>query len=187
MKEKIEFFFDNYNYEFLLKETILIVGHQKFLNFAIKSIKTQLSNDWTKSNNLFFIAQVDKNAVMLSNMNIQQNMILPLLFHKNYNETESQKIINDLAELFDLKIYVNVFPESLNIQQKKKYSIIRALSLQPQIIIIDECSTFEQSEFLEICKKINDMGIVVIATTEILTLADYYKNIIIINEKICSH
>lgn len=92
----------------------------------------QLSN--YRGNQLGYLFQ---NFELLDNLNGLENIMLPLTIHKGMNK-DGEKRIEQLVQYFGIKGVLSKFPSQMSGGQKQRIAIVRALILDPQLILADE-------------------------------------------------
>ncbi len=105
------------------------------------------------------ISYVFENGALISNLNIEQNLILTLDFHFP-KESYDKKIrrIKAFLQDFELDIDINLRPYQLKIEQIKLLGFIRALLSEPDIIIYDEPFRYTDSNTKKlIIRKLNEL------------------------------
>lgn len=70
-------------------------------------------------------------------MTIAENVALPLQYHKNLSTARAVKEIEELLELTELKPIADVTPANLPRSWRKRAGLARALTLQPEILLLD--------------------------------------------------
>jgi phospholipid/cholesterol/gamma-HCH transport system ATP-binding protein len=78
-----------------------------------------------------------ENAQLFHYLTIAENVALPLQYHKNLPLAEAMKAIQELLELTELKSVADVPPADLPRSWHKRAGLARALTLQPEILLLD--------------------------------------------------
>ena len=118
------------------------------------------------------VAYIFQNSLLIKDLTIYENLLL-IKNNKQY--------INELSIKFHIQQLLNKFPNQLSGGERQKVSIIRALLIEPKIIIADEpTASLDKKSALEFCKMINlirnENKIVIIATHD--NIFDDVANII---------
>src|ERR1700722_15643034 len=78
-----------------------------------------------------------ENAQLFHYLTIAENVALPLQYHKNLESDDAVKAIQELLELTELKSVADVTPANLPRSWKKRAGLARALTLRPEILLLD--------------------------------------------------
>jgi len=76
-------------------------------------------------------------AQLFNDMTIAENVALPLQYHRNLPVAEAVKAIQELLEITELKPIADVTPANLPRSWHKRAGLARALTLQPEILLLD--------------------------------------------------
>ena len=76
-------------------------------------------------------------AQLFHYLTIAENVALPLRYHKNLPPEDAAKAIDELLELTELKPFADVTPANLPRSWLKRAGLARALTLQPEILLLD--------------------------------------------------
>lgn len=80
---------------------------------------------------------VFQDPVLFPWRNVEENIYLPLEITKTYNQVAPKKI-NDLLNMTKLSEFRHAFPNQLSGGMKHRVALIRALILNPSILLLDE-------------------------------------------------
>ena len=70
-------------------------------------------------------------------LTLRENIMLPA---RNHNP-DAEKDIEGLAEIFDMKHFIDKFPNEGSIGQRQRVALVRALMLNPTYILMDEITS----------------------------------------------
>jgi ABC-type transporter Mla maintaining outer membrane lipid asymmetry ATPase subunit MlaF len=78
-----------------------------------------------------------ESAQLFHYLTVAENVALPLRYHKNLPLDEAAKMIEELLELTELKPIADITPANLPRSWHKRAGLARALTLQPEILLLD--------------------------------------------------
>lgn len=91
------------------------------------------------------------------------------------NEEPEQRRLEDLIELFDMKDFVNRYPNEASLGQRQRAALVRALILQPRYLLLDEITSSLDVEqiaiILSYLKRLTKKGIGILIITHLLNFA----------------
>jgi len=139
-------------------------------------------------------AFVFQDAALISNLNVYDNIALPLRYHYNLNREEIDNKVNKTLRIFNLNNEKHLFPAQLSIGQRKLVSFARGLIMDPKILFFDEPVTgidaITKRKMVDVILPLrNDPGITVIMVSHniefIKSSADYIA--LIYNKKLFAY
>lgn len=77
------------------------------------------------------------NFGLINNLSVQENILLPLRYHTNYNEETLQEIAIDFLARYHLIVKRNMRPQFLTYNEALRLIFIRALIRNPDLILMD--------------------------------------------------
>lgn len=77
---------------------------------------------------------------LISNRTIRENLLLPLAYHKLMRMRDAHTRVDDLIAHFALKKFANERPASVPGRVRKLTCLLRALVMQPQLLLMDDPS-----------------------------------------------
>jgi phospholipid/cholesterol/gamma-HCH transport system ATP-binding protein len=83
-------------------------------------------------------AFVFQDAALLSNLDVYNNLALPLRYHFNLPAREIDRRITGILRSFDLEEEKRHLPAQLSMGEKKLVSFARGLLMEPRLIFLDE-------------------------------------------------
>ena len=98
-------------------------------------------------------------------MTVEDNVIVGALCHTN-SMSEAAAKVEDVLELCGMAKFRNMLAGKLNVAQKKRLEIARAMATDPKLLLLDETmaglTATERVEAVELIHKINRMGIAIL-------------------------
>ena len=84
------------------------------------------------------IGMVFQSFNLFSNMNVLENIITAPIMLKNVERADAIKNARNLLEMVGLAEKITNYPDELSGGQKQRIAIVRALAMEPEIILFDE-------------------------------------------------
>ncbi|MGL5642517.1 MAG: ABC transporter ATP-binding protein [Paraclostridium sp.] len=140
---------------------------------------TEVERSHFRNKNIGFIFQ---QFHLINNLNICQNIELPLLYDNKFGKKERLKKVKRNLEMVGLLDKINQFPNELSGGQQQRISIARALINDPQLIFADEptgaLDTNTSNEIMSILENLNKEGKTIIMVTHDPDLVKYATKVI---------
>jgi len=106
---------------------------------------------------------------LFNNLTVLQNMTLAPIQLKLKTKEEAEKTAMELLERIDLLDKVNVYPSTLSGGQKQRVAIVRALAMNPKVMLFDEPTSALDPEMvgevLDLIKQLADEGMTMVIVT----------------------
>lgn len=84
------------------------------------------------------VAYAFQNGALFDSMTVYENLAYPLREHFQYTENEIKARVLSSLEEFGLAGNENIFPSNLSGGMQKRVGLVRAMMMNPQIILYDE-------------------------------------------------
>ena len=113
---------------------------------------------------------------LFNNKTVLENITLaPLLLKKYKTKEEANEVAYKLLDSINLKDKANVYPSTLSGGQKQRVAIVRALAMEPKVLLFDEPTSALDPEMvkevLELIKKVAKNNITMIIVTHEMEFA----------------
>jgi ABC-type polar amino acid transport system ATPase subunit len=106
-------------------------------------------------------------------LTVRQNIALPV---GNANGHQSNGIVDELVDLFDLSEFADRYPNQVSLGQRQRAAIARALALQPKYLLLDEITSAldveHVSKLLNHLKTLRDRGAGILLITHLIGFAE---------------
>lgn len=117
---------------------------------------------------------------LFSNMNIMENLILAPVQRKKMTEEEAKEKALKLLKRIGLEDKVEAYPSQLSGGQKQRIAIIRALMMDPEVLLFDEPTSALDPEMvgevLELMRTLADEGMTMVVVTHEMGFAREVAN-----------
>ena len=109
------------------------------------------------------------------NLTVLENITLAPIEVLNKNKAEAEKQAKDLLAQVGLSDKADVFPDKLSGGQKQRLAIVRAMAMNPDVMLFDEPTSALDPEMvkdvLEVIKSLADTGMTIVIVTHEMNFA----------------
>lgn len=107
----------------------------------------------------------------LEDMTVLENIIVGALCH-NSRVAEAEKYALEISEFCELNVFNSMPARNLNVMQKKRLEIARALAGNPKLLLLDETMAglngIERANANKLIRKINQKGITILMIEHVM-------------------
>ncbi len=157
-------------------------GEYKFNEENVSNL-SEVERSHFRNKNIGFIFQ---QFHLINNLNICQNIELPMLYDNRFNKKERLERVKRNLKMVGLEDKVNQYPNELSVGQQQRISIARALINDPQLIFADEptgaLDTNTSNEIMNILESLNKEGKTIIMVTHDPDLVRYATKVIYLKD-----
>jgi polar amino acid transport system ATP-binding protein len=115
------------------------------------------------------IGMVFQNFNLFPHMSVQDNITLSPIRTLGVNKADARTKAVDLLERFGLADKVNAFPDQLSGGQQQRLAIVRALAIEPEVLLLDEITSSLDpelvSEVLDVVRELKTSGMTLVLAT----------------------
>ena len=171
-----------------IKKNDLLKKHEgKDFNAAVKTLFKEKSIDINLARQK--LGMVFQHFNLFNNLTVMQNMILAPVELKLKTKEEAIKQAEELLKRISLYDKKDVYPSTLSGGQKQRIAIVRALAMNPEIMLFDEPTSALDPEMvgevLALIKELADDGMtMVIVTHEMAFAREVASKVLFIDEGI---
>lgn len=171
-----------------IKKNDLLKKHEgKDFNAAVKALFKEKSIDINLARQK--LGMVFQHFNLFNNLTVMQNMILAPVELKLKTKEEAIKQAEELLKRISLYDKKDVYPSTLSGGQKQRIAIVRALAMNPEIMLFDEPTSALDPEMvgevLALIKELADDGMtMVIVTHEMAFAREVASKVLFIDEGI---
>ena len=123
----------------------------------------------------------------LNELTVRENVMVGACFgRENHKLGEAEQIANEVMEFVGLTVRADLLAGSLNVAQKKRLEMARALAARPYLLLLDEVlaglNVTEVSHMLDTIRAIRDQGVTIIMIEHIMhAVMNVSDHIIVLN------
>lgn len=122
------------------------------------------------------VAYAFQNGALFDSMTVYENLAYPLREHFHYSEKEiKERVLSSLAE-FGLEGNENIFPANLSGGMQKRVGLVRAMMMNPEIILYDEPTAgldpFNTKKIQDLILRLKAKGVTAILVTHDMPTAN---------------
>lgn len=123
----------------------------------------------------------------LNDLSVRENVMVGACFGRNqHNKRDATRIANQVMDLVGLSQRADLLAGSLNVAQKKRLELARALAAEPYLLLLDEVlaglNPTEVSTMVEIIRQIRSQGVTIIMIEHIMhAIMNLSDRIVVLN------
>ncbi|MCF8020034.1 MAG: ABC transporter ATP-binding protein [Vallitaleaceae bacterium] len=115
----------------------------------------------------------------LTDMTVLENIMVGALLHRS-RVSDALEYAKEISEFCGLSKFNDVFAGSLNVVQKKRLEISRALAGDPKLLLLDETMAglngAERQQAIELIRKINAKGVTILMIEHVMQVVMSVSN-----------
>jgi polar amino acid transport system ATP-binding protein len=115
------------------------------------------------------IGMVFQNFNLFPHMSVQDNITLSPIRTLGVNKADARTKAAELLDRFGLGDKVNAFPDQLSGGQQQRVAIIRALAIEPEVLLLDEITSSLDPELvgevLDVVRELKTSGMTLVLAT----------------------
>ena len=115
------------------------------------------------------IGMVFQNFNLFPHMSVQDNITLSPIRTLGVNKADARAKAEELLDRFGLADKVNAFPDQLSGGQQQRVAIVRALAIEPEVLLLDEITSSLDPELvgevLDVVRELKTSGMTLVLAT----------------------
>ena len=115
------------------------------------------------------IGMVFQNFNLFPHMSVQDNITLSPIRTLGVNKADARAKAEELLDRFGLADKVNAFPDQLSGGQQQRVAIVRALTIEPEVLLLDEITSSLDPELvgevLDVVRELKTSGMTLVLAT----------------------
>lgn len=115
------------------------------------------------------IGMVFQHFNVFPHMTVKENITLAPILEKNISKEEAEKRAFDLLQMVNLADKIDEYPNKLSGGQKQRLAIVRALAMEPELMLFDEPTSALDPEMvkevLSVIKNLASTGMTIVVVT----------------------
>ena len=135
------------------------------------------------------IGMVFQNFNLFPHMSVQDNITLSPIRTLGVNKALARAKAAELLERFGLADKVNAFPDQLSGGQQQRVAIVRALAIEPEVLLLDEITSSLDPELvgevLDVVRELKTSGMTLVLATHEMGFARDISDLVCVLD--CGH
>lgn len=127
-----------------------------------------------------YVTVVFQQLFLWPHLTLKENILLPLRVSKKNYDTA---YLNELVDLFEMKAFIDRYPNQASLGQRQRVALTRALVLNARYVLLDEITSSLDVEQVNVIlshlRTVRDKGIGILAITHLLHFARHLADQII--------
>lgn len=156
-----------------------------YINDANISTFNEKQNNMVRLKEIGYVFQ---ECYLSDNLNVYENIMIPLMVNNHLSSKEKKQIVNDLLKMINLHDRANHFPKELSGGERQRVAVARSLVNNPKIILADEptgnLDKKNEEIIFNLLKKLTSIGKCVVVVSHSESVKIYADKIFYMNNGI---